>query len=133
LNLCEGRWALELGALLERTRARRSRHGEIEAGSACRISLHCGEFRQNQFQGGAGEETIRAAECDFAVWQESENQWGVRLKAEPLRTDMSLSDTGLLRVNGRGNEPEACAKRRCSSLWHGTARSWATEQTCNRQ
>src|ERR1019366_4074478 len=26
--------------------------------------------------------------------------WGVRLKAEPLRTDMSLSDTGLLRMNG---------------------------------
>ena len=38
--------------------------------------------------------------ADFALWQESENAWGVRLKAEPLRTDMSLSDTGLLRMNG---------------------------------
>lgn len=38
--------------------------------------------------------------ADFALWQDSENSWGARLKAEPLRTDMSLSDTGLLRVNG---------------------------------
>ena len=34
------------------------------------------------------------------MWQESENTWGARLKAEPLRTDMNLSDTGLLRMNG---------------------------------
>jgi hypothetical protein len=34
------------------------------------------------------------------LWQESENTWGARLKAEPLRTDMNLSDTGLLRMNG---------------------------------
>jgi AsmA family/AsmA-like C-terminal region len=38
--------------------------------------------------------------ADFSLWQESENTWGVRLKAEPLRTDTSLSDTGLIRVNG---------------------------------
>ena len=34
------------------------------------------------------------------MWQESENTWGARLKAEPLRTDMSLNDAGLLRMNG---------------------------------
>ena len=34
------------------------------------------------------------------MWQESENTWGVRLKAQPFRTDLNLNDTGTLRVNG---------------------------------
>lgn len=38
--------------------------------------------------------------ADFSLWQESENTWGLRLKALPFRTDMNLNDTGLLQVNG---------------------------------
>ncbi len=37
---------------------------------------------------------------DFNLWQESENSWGLRLKGQPFRTDINLSDTGTLRVNG---------------------------------
>jgi hypothetical protein len=39
-------------------------------------------------------------EADFALWQESENQWNMRLEARPTRTDSNLSDTGTLRVEG---------------------------------
>jgi hypothetical protein len=49
---------------------------------------------------GAEKKPYALLDADFALWQESENVWGVRLKAQPLRTDMGLSDTGLLRVNG---------------------------------
>ncbi len=52
------------------------------------------------FKTGPEKRPYALLNADFALWQESENEWGVRLKAEPLRTDMSLSDTGLLRVNG---------------------------------
>ena len=52
------------------------------------------------FKAGPEKKPYALLNADFAVWQESENEWGVRLKAEPLRTDMSLSDTGLLRMNG---------------------------------
>jgi len=52
------------------------------------------------FKAGPEKKPYALLNADFAVWQESENAWGVRLKAEPLRTDMSLSDTGLLRVDG---------------------------------
>ena len=52
------------------------------------------------FKAGAEKKPYALLNADFAVWQESENAWGMRLKAEPLRTDMSLSDTGLLRMNG---------------------------------
>lgn len=52
------------------------------------------------FKAGQEKKPYALLDADFALWQESENTWGVRLKAEPLRTDMSLSDTGLLRMNG---------------------------------
>jgi len=38
--------------------------------------------------------------ADFSFWQDSENAWGMRLKAQPVRTDFNLSDTGLLQING---------------------------------
>jgi hypothetical protein len=95
----DGRWNWE--ALLERTartplaptakskREARAGFPYIEASSG-RIN----------FKSGAEKKPYALLNADFALWQESENTWGVRLKAEPLRTDMSLSDTGLLRVNG---------------------------------
>ena len=38
--------------------------------------------------------------ADFSLWQDSENSWGMRLRAQPVRTDFNLSDTGNLRVEG---------------------------------
>src|SRR5580658_360446 len=52
------------------------------------------------FKAGPEKKPYALLDADFAVWQESENTWGARLKAEPLRTDMSLTDTGVLRMNG---------------------------------
>ena len=46
------------------------------------------------FKAGPEKKPYALLNADFALWQESENTWGARLKAEPLRTDMSLSDTG---------------------------------------
>jgi hypothetical protein len=102
LNLvrrADGRWNWE--ALLERTARtplaptakskRESRPGfpYIEASSG-RIN----------FKAGAEKKPYALLNADFSLWQESENEWGARLKAEPLRTDMNLTDTGLLRMNG---------------------------------
>ena len=39
-------------------------------------------------------------DADFALWQESENQWNMRLEARPTRTDANLDDTGTLRIEG---------------------------------
>jgi AsmA protein len=38
--------------------------------------------------------------ADLALWLQSEDEWGVRLRAQPVRTDMRLTDTGLLQVDG---------------------------------
>lgn len=38
--------------------------------------------------------------AQLALWQDSENTWGARLQARPIRTDANLTDTGVINVNG---------------------------------
>lgn len=102
LNLVRGengRWNLE--ALLERTaqaplaptaKAKlepRPGFPYIEASSG-RINFKMGQVKK----------PYALTNSDFALWQDSENSWGVRLKAQPFRSDLRLSDTGILRVDG---------------------------------
>ena len=52
------------------------------------------------FKLGPEKKPYALTDADFSLWQESENAWGMRLKAQPLRTDFNLTDTGVLRVSG---------------------------------
>ena len=52
------------------------------------------------FKFGAEKKPYALVDADFSLWQDSENAWSIRLKAQPIRTDFNLSDTGLIRVNG---------------------------------
>ena len=94
-----GRW--NLAALVERTSRtplaptakakleRRPGFPYIEASSA-RIN----------FKSGREKKPFALTNADFSLWQDSENSWGVRLKAQPFRSDLNLSDLGVVRVNG---------------------------------
>jgi hypothetical protein len=95
----DGRWNWE--ALLERTE-RTPLAPTAKSKSETRPGFPYIEASSGRinFKSGQEKEPYALLNADFALWQESENTWGVRLKAEPLRTDMSLSDTGLLRMNG---------------------------------
>jgi hypothetical protein len=102
LNLvrrADGHWNWE--DLLERT-ARTPLAPTAKSKSEARPGFPYIEASSGRINFKAGQEKKPYAllNADFALWQESENTWGARLKAEPLRTDMDLSDTGLLRVNG---------------------------------
>ena len=102
LNLvrrADGRWNWE--ALLERTE-RTPLAPTAKSKSEARPGFPYIEASSGRINFKAGQEKKPYAllNADFALWQESENMWGARLKAEPLRTDMNLSDTGLLRMNG---------------------------------
>jgi len=94
-----GHWNLE--ALLERTQ----NNPIAPTGQAANESrpefpyIEADQGRIN-FKFGAEKKPYALTNADFSFWQESENSWGMRLKAQPVRTDFSLSDTGLLRVNG---------------------------------
>ncbi len=52
------------------------------------------------FKVGPEKKPYAFTEADFALWQDSENEWGMRLKAQPVRTDFNLSDTGTVSVSG---------------------------------
>src|SRR5215469_193004 len=52
------------------------------------------------FKQGQEKKPYALTNADFSLWQESENTWGVRLKAQPVRTDLNLNDTGQLLLSG---------------------------------
>jgi hypothetical protein len=94
----EGRW--NLASLLERNaqipaaptgkRAseRRPAFPYLEASNA-RINFKLGQTKKS----------YALMDADVALWQDSENSWSARIKAEPVRTDFNLTDTGLLQIN----------------------------------
>jgi AsmA protein len=94
----EGRWNLAI--LLERNAQipaaptekpaseRRPAFPYLEASSA-RINFKLGQTKKS----------YALMDADVALWQDSENSWGARIKAAPVRTDFNLTDTGLLQIN----------------------------------
>ncbi len=52
------------------------------------------------FKFGPEKKSFALTDATYSVWQESENTWGVRLKAQPIRTDFNLSDTGQFSLEG---------------------------------
>jgi hypothetical protein len=51
------------------------------------------------FKLGQTKKSYALMDADVALWQDSENSWSARIKAEPVRTDFNLTDTGLLQIN----------------------------------
>ncbi len=52
------------------------------------------------FKIGQEKKAFSLMDADFALWLESESQWSMRLKAQPMRTDRRMSDAGTLRISG---------------------------------
>jgi hypothetical protein len=94
----DGRW--NLASLLERNAQipaaptgkpaseRRPAFPYLEASNA-RVNLKIGQTKKS----------YALMNADVALWQDSENSWGARMKAAPVRTDFNLTDTGLLQIN----------------------------------
>jgi AsmA family/AsmA-like C-terminal region len=95
----QGKWNLE--DLLERT-SRISTAPTTAENLESRPAFPYIEASQARINFKIGTEKTHFAFTDarFALWQESENSWGVRLKALPIRTDANLTDTGVITVSG---------------------------------
>ena len=52
------------------------------------------------FKSGSEKTHFALTDAKFALWQDSENAWGMRLRAKPIRTDGNLTDTGVVELNG---------------------------------
>ena len=102
----EGRW--NLAALLERNARipvaptskdpseRRPAFPYLEAVHA-RINFKLGQEKKPH----------ALTDADVGLWQESENSWGARMKAQPVRTDFNLTDTGLIELNATWQRAES--------------------------
>jgi AsmA family/AsmA-like C-terminal region len=53
------------------------------------------------FKLGQVKKAFAFTDADFALWLDSESQWGIRLEGRPMRTDVSIGDTGTLKLDGR--------------------------------
>jgi hypothetical protein len=58
------------------------------------------------FKIGQEKTPYALSNADVALWQESDNTWGARLRAQPVRTEFNLTDTGLVRVNATWQRSE---------------------------
>ncbi len=74
----------------ERRYEARPRFPYVEA-SAGRINFKLGEAKK----------PFAFTDADFALWVDSESSWGVRMEARPVRTDVNITDTGKLKLDGR--------------------------------
>ena len=92
-----GKWNLE--ELIERTAksstgptGRKEARPEFPYIEASRARIN--------FKNGLEKTRFALTDADFGLWQESENEWGMRLRARPIRTDSNLTDTGIINVTG---------------------------------
>ena len=102
LNLARrenGRWNLQ--NILERT-ARLPLAPTAKTRSEARLGFPYieGTSGRINFKNGAEKRPYALTNADFSLWQESDNSWGVRLKALPFRSDMNLNDMGQLQISG---------------------------------
>lgn len=109
LNLVHGengRWNLE--ALLERTaHTPLAPTGKAKSEPRPGFPYIEGTSARINFKSGPEKKPYALTNADFSLWQDSENTWGVRLKAQPFRTDLNLNDTGLLQLTGTWQRAEA--------------------------
>ena len=95
----DGHWNLEsllerarqtpVAPTVKRTSGPRPRFPYIESDSG-RVNLKLGM-----------EKTVYSlTDADFALWLQREDEWHLRLSAQPIRTDANLGDTGTIQVSG---------------------------------
>ena len=96
----QGRW--NLASLLERNAQIPAAPTEKSASERRPVFpyLEAGNARVN-FKLGQTKKSYALMDADVALWQDSENSWAARIKAEPVRTDFHLTDTGLVQIDAR--------------------------------
>ncbi len=94
----EGRW--NLASLIERNAQipAAPTHKAISEGRPAFPYLEATNARIN-FKIGQEKKSYALTDADVSLWQDSENSWGARMKAQPVRTDFNLNDTGVVQVN----------------------------------
>ncbi len=96
----DGHWNIE--QLVERaSQVSPAPTGKVRPESRPRFPYVEASTGRINFKLGDVKKAFAFTDADFALWLESENQWGIRIEARPVRTDVNISDTGTLTLDGR--------------------------------
>ena len=95
----DGRWNLQ-SLLLRASQSSAAPSTKERPESRLRFPYLEGEGGRVNFKSGVEKTAYALSETDFSLWLASEDQWDVRLRARPMRTDASLSDTGTFEIVG---------------------------------
>jgi hypothetical protein len=101
-----GRW--NVAALLERNaRIPLAPTGKAKSEARAGFPYIAATGARINFKQGAEKRPYAFTNADFSLWQESDNTWGMRLKADPFRSDINLLDTGDIQLEGRWQRAES--------------------------
>ena len=95
----QGKW--NIGDLLERTaHTSLAPTGSARKGTTPAFPYIEATHARINFKSGWEKLHFAFSDAEFALWQDSEDTWGARLRATPMRTDANLTDTGVIKLSG---------------------------------
>lgn len=101
LNLVYSKGRLNLESLLLRVEQVPSAPtGKLRAEERARFPYIEANGGRINLKLGPEKKPFTISDTDFAFWLAAEDVWHVRVKGHPVRTDMNLSDTGTIRLEG---------------------------------
>jgi hypothetical protein len=95
----DGRWNLQ-SLLLSASRTPLAPSAQTRPESRLHFPYLQGEGGRINFKSGVEKTPYALSEADFSLWLASEQEWNLRLRARPMRSDASLSDTGTFEIAG---------------------------------
>lgn len=133
----EAHWNIQ--TLLERTaRATVAPTSQTSGPMRPRFPYVEGTRGRINFKIGSEKKAYALTDADFSFWHDSENTWAMRLQARPMRTDLNLTDTGIIRATGTWQNAPTLAETpidfafewsggqlgQISKLWYGYDQGW---------
>ncbi|MGA8528137.1 MAG: AsmA family protein [Acidobacteriaceae bacterium] len=96
-----GQWSVG-SILLRASQIPNAPTGQRHAGARARFPYIEATDARIDFKNGAEKRPFSLMNAEFSMWQANADEWRLRLKAQPVRTDLELhlSDTGELQVDG---------------------------------
>ena len=98
VRIPDGKWNLEVAAVAGIADRDGAHYGWSATAPA--LPLYRSAIGANQLQVRSGKSAFALTEADFKLWSPAENEWRTHLEAKPLRTDLPINDTGILRADG---------------------------------
>ena len=99
VHLANGKWNIE-SILLQASHIEAAPTAQKRAGSTPRFPYIEATGARLNFKFGQEKLPLSLTNADFALWLPNPQQWHLRIKANPSRTDTNVSGTGTIQIEG---------------------------------